>query len=93
MQHGESTRSMFPGYPHASITNRVPMVTWTRAPFQVLSDQYLPGWQCDTCMLCYAIGMPEAVTWGGHQAATRALVAALHHPQVPAFAITSPMTT
>jgi hypothetical protein len=44
MQHGESTRSMFPGYPHASITNRVPMMTWTRAPFQVLSDQHLPGW-------------------------------------------------
>lgn len=32
------------------------------------------------CMLRYAIGMPEAVTWGAHQAATRARVVAMHHP-------------
>jgi hypothetical protein len=57
---------MFPGCPHAYITNGVHVVPWTSAPFQVLSDQYLPRWRCDMCMLRYAIGMPPGKIVVGH---------------------------
>lgn len=45
MRHGQISKSMFPTYPVATITNGVHAETWTAKPFSALFDSYIPDWR------------------------------------------------
>jgi glycogen phosphorylase len=73
-KHGEISRSMFPGYPIASITNGIHSLFWTSEPFRRLYDKYLNGWRSDPFMLRYASSIPLNEILEAHTEAKRALI-------------------
>jgi starch phosphorylase len=74
-RHGEVSRSMFAGYPIASITNGVHSVTWTSPPFARLYDHHIPDWRRNSASLRYAVGIPLEAIAGAHHEAKRDLIA------------------
>ena len=75
MRHGEVSRSMFPGFPIAAITNGVHAQTWTSAPFRELFDERLPRWRWEADSLRHAVGIPTAEIQRAHESAKGALFA------------------
>lgn len=73
-KHGEVSRSMFPGYSIASITNGVHSSTWTCDSFKQLYDKYIPGWRNDPFSLRYAVGIPKDEIWKAHAEAKKTLI-------------------
>jgi glycogen phosphorylase len=73
-RHGELSRSMFPGYPISSITNRVYSVTWTALAFRRLYDQYIPDWRQNNFSLRDALSVPLHAIWQAHAQAKRRLI-------------------
>jgi starch phosphorylase len=73
-RHGEISRSMFPGYPIASITNGVHSVTWTAASFQALYDRTVPTWRADPQSLRYVANVELADIRRAHAQAKWRLV-------------------
>jgi len=57
MRHGQISRSMFPGYPIASITNGVHASTWVAPAFQQLFDKHVPDWRRQNENLRYAVSI------------------------------------
>lgn len=78
MRHGQVSRSMFPNYPIASITNGVHGVTWTSQPFQQLFDEHIPRWRGDVQNLRYAVSIPLEDIRRAHAAAKAHLLTAVH---------------
>ncbi len=77
MHHGDVSQGMFPGYPVHAITNGVDAGRWVSPEFQKLYDQHLPEWRRDNLYLRYAIKIDATEIGESHQAAKRALFAAL----------------
>lgn len=77
MEHGEVSRTMFPGYPIHAITNGVHGVTWTSPSFQQLYDRHIPEWRHDKLYLRYAIGIPLDEIREAHDQAKQALLDAV----------------
>ncbi len=75
MRHGQVSRSMFPGFPIAAITNGVHAQTWTSAPFQDLFDERLPRWRLEADSLRHAVGIPTSEIRAAHGSAKTALLA------------------
>ncbi len=73
-KHGEISRSMFPGYPIASITNGIHSLFWTSEPFRRLYDKHLDGWGNDPFMLRYARSIPLEEIVAAHLEAKRELI-------------------
>jgi starch phosphorylase len=78
-RHGEVSRSMFPGYPIASITNGVHSVTWTAPEFQRLYDRYTPDWRQDNFALRYSLGIPLEAIRQAHAEAKQRLIHEVNH--------------
>ena len=78
MRHGEVSHGMFPEYPVHAITNGVDAGRWVSPEFQKLFDQHIPEWRRDNLYFRYAIKIDAAQIGAAHQAAKRALLAALH---------------
>jgi starch phosphorylase len=74
-RHGEISRSLFPGYPIASVTNGVHSVTWTAPAFARLYDRHMPDWRRNSASLRYAAGIPRAAIAEAHGEAKRDLIA------------------
>lgn len=75
LQHGETSRSLFPNYPIDSVTNGVHAVTWTAPPFQRLYDRHIPAWRTDNLYLRYAIKIPLEQIIRTHREAKESLLA------------------
>ena len=58
MRHRDVSRSMFPDYPIASITNGVHAATWAGPAFAALFDRLIPEWRRDNLYLRYAVSIP-----------------------------------
>ena len=69
MRHAEVSRSMFPDYNIAAITNGVHASLWTAAPLAALYDRYLGDWRSDNNYFRYAIGIPRAELRHAHEQA------------------------
>jgi starch phosphorylase len=69
MRHAEISRSMFPDYNIAAITNGVHATTWTAAPLAALYDRYLGDWRSDNNYFRYAVGIPRAQLRLAHEQA------------------------
>ena len=69
MRHAEVSRSMFPDYDIAAITNGVHATTWTAAPLAALYDRYLGDWRSDNNYFRYAMGIPRAEIRHAHEQA------------------------
>ena len=78
MHHGDISRGMFPEYPVHAITNGVDAGRWVSPEFQKLFDRHIPEWRRDNLYLRYAIQVDAAEIGEAHQAAKRAMLAALH---------------
>ncbi len=74
MRHREVSRSMFPNYDIAAITNGVHAVAWTSLPFAELFDRFIPDWRNDNCYLRYAVGIPSIEIREAHARAKRDLL-------------------
>lgn len=74
-RHGETSRSMFPGYGIHHVTNGVHSATWTAPAFRRLYDSYLPGWDGDPAMLRNAGRISDREIWAAHREAKGALIA------------------
>jgi len=74
MRHRDVSRSMFPNYDIAAITNGVHAVAWTSLPFAELFDRFIPDWRNDNCYLRYAVGIPSAEIREAHARAKRDLL-------------------
>jgi starch phosphorylase len=77
-RHGEISRSLFPGYPIASVTNGVHSVTWTAPAFARLYDRHMPDWRRNGASLRYAAGIPADAIEAAHREAKRELFAELN---------------
>ncbi len=69
MRHAEVSRSMFPDYNIAAITNGVHATLWTAASLAALYDRYLGEWRSDNNYFRYAIGIPRAELRHAHEQA------------------------
>ena len=78
MRHAEVSRSMFPDYNIAAITNGVHATLWTAAPLAALYDRYLGDWHSDNSYLRYAIGIPRAELRLAHDQAKQELLRQVH---------------
>ncbi|MBM4146016.1 MAG: alpha-glucan family phosphorylase [Nitrospira sp.] len=58
-KHGEISRLLFGGHTIDAITNGVHAATWVAEPFQVLYDQYIPGWREDNFSFRYGLNIPN----------------------------------
>lgn len=74
MRHAEVSRSMFPDYNIAAITNGVHATLWTAAPLASLYDRYLGDWRSDNNYLRYAVGIPRAEVRHAHEQAKQELL-------------------
>ena len=74
MQHGATSRGLYPDYPIRAITNGVHAVRWTRKPFADLYDRHIPEWRRDNLYLRYAIGIPLNEIAAAHADAKRELL-------------------
>ena len=74
-RHGETSRSMFPGYGIHHVTNGVHSATWTAPAFRRLYDSHLPGWDGDPAMLRNAGSIPDREIWAAHREAKSVLLA------------------
>ncbi|MGH7853403.1 MAG: alpha-glucan family phosphorylase [Candidatus Binatia bacterium] len=74
MRHAEVSRSMFPDYNIAAITNGVHAAMWTAAPLAALYDRYLGDWRGDNNYLRYAVGIPRSELRHAHEQAKQELL-------------------
>lgn len=74
MRHAEVSRSMFPDYHIAAITNGVHASLWTAAPLAKLYDRYLGDWRSENNYLRYAIGIPCPEVRSAHEQAKQELL-------------------
>ncbi len=77
-KHGEVTRAMFPGREIGSITNGVHHPTWTGPHAAALYDCALPGWREDGARLRDVDALAADDVRAAHDAAKRAMVAAVN---------------
>jgi starch phosphorylase len=75
MRHGQISKSMFPSYPVASITNGVHAETWAAEPFCAVFDQHIPDWRRQNENLRYAVGIPLHEIRSAHAQCKAALLA------------------
>jgi len=73
-KHGEVARLLYAQYVIDSITNGVHIATWTSSAFQILFDQYIPGWREDNFSLRYALNIPKEEIWSAHMTNKRRLI-------------------
>jgi len=78
VKHGEVSRAMFPGRPIGSITNGVHHPTWTGPHAAALYDRALPDWREDGARLRAADGLAGRDVRAAHDAAKRAMIAAVN---------------
>jgi starch phosphorylase len=57
MRHGEISKTMFPGYPIASITNGVHAERWVAEPLAAVYDRHITDWREQNQNLRYAVGI------------------------------------
>ncbi|HLA00600.1 MAG TPA: alpha-glucan family phosphorylase [Thermodesulfovibrionales bacterium] len=72
-KHGEVSRSMFPGYEIAAITNGVHSYTWTYESFKCIYDTYLPGWANEPELFVRVGRIPDEEIWKAHMEAKQNL--------------------
>ncbi|WP_210385370.1 alpha-glucan family phosphorylase [Brucella anthropi] len=68
-RHAETTRTLFPGYTIASITNGVHVHKWMHNAIASLYEESLPNWAHEPEVLAFADHVNDSVLWNAHQSA------------------------
>jgi len=74
-RHAETTRTLFPGYAIASITNGVHVHRWTHPEIASLHERRFPNWGHEPEALAFADTLDDDQIWAAHQHAKKALIA------------------
>lgn len=90
-RHAETTRTLFPGYAIASITNGVHVHRWTHAEIATLHESMSPNWGHGPEVLAFAVTLEDEVLWEAHQRAKTALVARVAETTGQQFRVDVPL--